>query len=49
MEGMPAKEPGFMERLQTAAKAKKAQLEILKLNPPKAPAGGARPNPNDQK
>ena len=26
---MPAKEPGFAERLQTAAKAKKAQLEKL--------------------
>ena len=27
---MPAKEPGFAERLQTAAKAKKAQLEKLR-------------------
>ena len=27
---MPAKEPGFVERLQTAAKAKKAQLEKLR-------------------
>ena len=26
---MPAKEPGFVERLQTAAKAKKAQLKKL--------------------
>jgi hypothetical protein len=30
MEDMPAKEPGFAERLQTAAKAKKAQLEKLR-------------------
>jgi hypothetical protein len=34
---MPAKEPGFAERLQTAAKAKKAQLK--KLHAP-APANG---------
>lgn len=31
---MPAKEPGFMERLQTAAKAKKAQLEKLRAPVP---------------
>ena len=36
---MPAKEPGFAERLQTAAKAKKAQLE--KLRAP-VPANGPR-------
>ena len=29
---MPAKEPGFMERLQTAAKAKKAQLEKIRAS-----------------
>ena len=34
---MPRKEPGFAERLQTAAKAKKAQLE--KIRAP-APADG---------
>jgi hypothetical protein len=34
---MPKKEPGFAERLQTAAKAKKAQLE--KIRAP-APADG---------
>jgi hypothetical protein len=27
---MPSKEPGFVERLQTAAKAKKAQLEKIR-------------------
>ena len=32
IEGMPAKEPGFMERLQTAAKAKKAQLEKIRAS-----------------
>ena len=31
---MPAKEPGFAERLQTAAKAKKAQLEKLRAPVP---------------
>ena len=29
---MPAKEPGFMERLQTAAKVKKAQLEKIRAS-----------------
>ena len=33
------KEPGFVERLETSAKAKKAQLEKLRA---KAPAGGAQ-------
>ncbi|MPZ45007.1 MAG: hypothetical protein GEV05_16730 [Betaproteobacteria bacterium] len=36
---MPSKEPGFVERLQTAAKAKKAQLEKMRAT---APAGGAQ-------
>jgi hypothetical protein len=36
---MPAKEPGFVERLQTAAKAKKAQLEKTRAT---APAIGAQ-------
>ena len=31
---MPAKEPGFAERLQTAAKAKKAQLEKSRASVP---------------
>ena len=31
---MPAKEPGFVERLQTAAKAKKAQLEKIRASMP---------------
>jgi len=31
---MPAKEPGFVERLQTAAKAKKAQLEKIRTAVP---------------
>ena len=31
---MPAKEPGFVERLQTAAKAKKAQLEKIRASVP---------------
>jgi hypothetical protein len=30
---MPKKEPGFAERLQTAAKAKKAQLEKIRALP----------------
>src|SRR3954469_25753589 len=30
---MPKKEPGFAERLQTAAKAKKAQLEKIRARP----------------
>jgi len=34
---MPKKEPGFAERLQTAAKAKKAQLEKIRA---RAPADG---------
>ena len=34
---MPSKEPGFVERLQTAAKAKKAQLERIRA---KVPANG---------
>ena len=36
---MPSKEPGFVERLQTAAKAKKAQLEKIRAT---APADGAQ-------
>ena len=36
---MPAKEPGFVERLQTAAKAKKAQLEKIRAS---VPANGAQ-------
>jgi hypothetical protein len=36
---MPAKEPGFVERLQTAAKAKKAQLQKIRAS---VPANGAR-------
>ena len=40
---MPAKEPGFAERLQTAAKAKKAQLEKLRAPVPgNAPQSTAR-------
>ena len=35
---MPSKEPGFVERLQTAAKAKKAQLEKIRAS---VPATGA--------
>jgi hypothetical protein len=35
---MPSKEPDFMQRLQTAAKGKKAQLERIRAT---APAGGA--------
>lgn len=31
---MPSKEPGFVERLKTAAKAKKAQLERLRATVP---------------
>jgi hypothetical protein len=31
---MPAKEPGFVERLQTAAKAKKAQLQKIRASVP---------------
>jgi hypothetical protein len=31
---MPKKEPGFAERLQTAAKAKKAQLEKIRARAP---------------
>ena len=31
---MPAKEPGFVERLQTAAKAKKAQLQKARASVP---------------
>jgi hypothetical protein len=31
---MPSKEPGFVERLQTAAKAKKAQLEKMRASVP---------------
>ena len=31
---MPTKEPGFVERLQTAAKAKKAQLEKIRATVP---------------
>ena len=37
---MPSKEPGFVERLQTAAKAKKAQLERIRAS---VPAEGAQP------
>ena len=37
---MPSKEPGFAERLQTAAKAKKAQLEKIRAS---VPATGALP------
>jgi len=36
---MPGKEPGFVERLQTAAKAKKAQLEKIRAS---VPANGAQ-------
>jgi hypothetical protein len=36
---MPSKEPGFVERLQTAAKAKKAQLERIRAS---VPATGAQ-------
>lgn len=36
---MPSKEPGFVERLQTAAKAKKAQLERIRAT---MPANGAQ-------
>jgi uncharacterized protein DUF6481 len=36
---MPSKEPGFVERLETAAKAKKAQLEKIRTA---VPANGAR-------
>ena len=36
---MPSKEPGFVERLQTAAKAKKAQLEKIRAT---VPANGAQ-------
>lgn len=36
---MPSKEPGFAERLETAAKAKKAQLEKIRAT---VPANGAR-------
>ena len=36
---MPAKEPGFVERLQTAAKAKKAQLQKARAS---VPATGAQ-------
>jgi hypothetical protein len=36
---MPAKEPGFAERLQTAANAKKAQLQKIRSS---APPDGAR-------
>jgi len=38
---MPAKEPGFAERLQTAAKAKKAQLEKMRASVP--PNGAQSP------
>jgi hypothetical protein len=38
---MPAKEPGFVERLQTAAKAKKAQLEKMRAS---VPPNGAQPS-----
>ena len=31
---MPSKEPGFVERLQTAAEAKKAQLEKIRATVP---------------
>jgi hypothetical protein len=31
---MPSKEPGFVERLQTAAKAKNAQLERIRASVP---------------
>jgi len=36
---MPAKEPGFVERLQTAAKSKKAQLQRIRAS---VPANGAQ-------
>ena len=36
---MPSKEPSFVERLQTAAKAKKAQLEKIRAT---VPANGAQ-------
>jgi hypothetical protein len=36
---MPSKEPGFVERLQTAAKAKNAQLERIRAS---VPATGAQ-------
>jgi hypothetical protein len=36
---MPRKEPGFVERLQTAAKAKNAQLERIRAS---VPATGAQ-------
>ncbi len=38
---MPSKEPGFVERLQTAAKAKKAQLERIRTSPPATGAESA--------
>lgn len=38
---MPAKEPGFVERLQTAAKAKKAQLEKMRASVPPSGAQSA--------
>jgi Family of unknown function (DUF6481) len=34
IEYVPKKEPGFVERLQTAAKAKKAQLEKMRATVP---------------
>jgi uncharacterized protein DUF6481 len=40
IKDMPAKEPGFAERLQTAAKAKKAQLEKSRAL---VPANGPHP------
>jgi hypothetical protein len=36
IEDVPSKEPNFMERLQTAAKAKKARLEMLHVALPGA-------------
>ena len=41
---MPSKEPGFAERLQTAAKAKKAQLEKIRAA---APQSGPAPTAPD--
>ena len=41
---MPSKEPGFVERLQTAAKAKKAQLEKIRALVPATAAQSTERN-----
>lgn len=41
---MPKKEPGFAERLQTAANAKKVQMEKIRARPP----GGRVPSAEEQ-